>query len=369
MGWRTAWVILVFCLLSAPCALFAQPAIGEIERAWKRRQERLASGHIEWAEVSKHAKGSMTKLLAFARSPLNGPIPPKDVTTESKYEFTWSGDRLSFGMEGWTLDIKTGEYVPVVSKEAITSATSSGIRNSGAVAYPVGRITKKPTLISHGSVLLRPIIFWLRPLDVGNGGIRIKSCRVSGSAGPDGTWNDLTLKQVHGDKTQEWHIDPQHDFAITRYEARRRDKTTAKIVMDYKEDPTLGLMPSRWSILFMPDGENIEIDCEARATTNAIGGPVADTRFHIDFPSGTWVRDETRSLEYLVLANGLERIVTRGELERGVRYQELLRTESGLGGTSPHSSLRSWVWWTASAVLLVSSVVLLARRLSQANST
>lgn len=363
------WIVLVHCLFLAPCAALAQPSIAEIEKAWKQRQERLASGHVEWVEHDRHPKGSMTRLVAHLRGQNAEAVPSEDVMNESRANLTWDGNQLAYRSEGWTLNIPSGRYVPMMNHEVLTSTGTRSLWSSTTNDFPFGGDSSRPTLPSANSLRLLPIVFWARPLDETNGGAPLRLCRPVPGKTTVGGAECLVLKQASGEVEHTWAIDEKRDYLIIQYECRKKTRPMTRVEIQYGESPRIGWAPSSWRLLFLPDLESVSIDCEGKLTRYEAGPPPNPASFQLDFPVGSWVRDETRDLQYIVGADDTQRIVTPGELQRGVTYRELVNTESGLAGTRSSSPWTTWVLLVATACLAVSIGAILAGRFAKHRHT
>ncbi len=354
-------VLIMAASLAGGTSSSAEVAVKDIAEAWQARERNLGSGRIRWEERTFHPRGSVSGHMADAA------IPAEDTTVEANKEYAWDGDRMSYRQQGMTPAIDGNGFVPLESAEVRGGSGGSRMfRQNESVEHPMGTIWNSEALSTRESVELIPILLWARPLNSLGCGIDVARCRILPGMKPVEGRDCVVLRQSRGKGIDEWFIDVERDFSIVRYEFRDREEPRVRIDLSYAQDEEARWRPIGWRSLMLTAGGAIQADFEATVTEYAIGFKPNPDMFELDFPSGTWVNDQVRGVEYLVRPDGSQRLITQGELRMGATYSELLHSETGLAKTTPPPAWREWILWAASIALVVSLATVVVNRFRSA---
>ncbi len=339
------------------------PSALEIGRAWADREQRLKSGQIEWTKRTLHTRGSMTQPSHGDRT-----VPEQDTTIESTNELVWDGHRMSYRHEGETLALDGSKFVPWTHRSVTGGWTGSRtLYNGESLIHPMGVVVPPVALENREGIELIPLLLWARPLDARGCAIEIAKCRLLPRPQEVDGRSLVVLEQTRptGTSVHRWFVDPERDFVVVRHEGDTGGKTKFRVDLDYGQDSDGAWIPSGWRTLWFDGRGELSTEHTATVTKCDVGIAVEADQFDLEFPRGAWIGDQVRNIEYIVTGPGAERIVTPGELSRGVSYRDLLNSESGLAGTAPRPQWRAWILAAATATLVASLAVAVVKKVRQ----
>jgi hypothetical protein len=231
------------------------------------------------------------------------------------------------------------------------------------VNHPVGTVYDSTVYKELLSTAIRPILLVYRPLapemlniDLAQFSVLPQEARVDGA-------DCVVLREDPrpGQATQtHLYLDPARDFIPLRLTETVRQKPTFQIDIRFATDPVVGFAPAGWTILYLDDAGGIKTSQVATVTSLATNEAIADDRFTIDFPPGTWVRDLRAKAQYIVREDLSRRPITPQEREAGATYEQLV-------STSPPGMTRWWLLSMNVVLVAILLFVLLARRMRQAS--
>ncbi|MEZ6033467.1 MAG: hypothetical protein R3C17_10265 [Planctomycetaceae bacterium] len=123
---------------------------------------------------------------------------------------------------------------------------------------------------------------------------------------------------------QKFTINANIDWNVVSY-----DNGAVQWEIGYVRHGDEGWLPSKWTSTFRKsDDSGIAEECRGVVNNIQTGDSVHDSEFATIFPPGTVVRDQS-GVSIFVRADGTRRIITDGELQSGVTYDQLESTTSG----------------------------------------
>lgn len=362
-----SWAMAFATILVPIWTYAADPTLADIERAWKEREKALKSGRIEWTEHTLFARGSIIPKSAGE----DRIVPNEDISIKSNKTYIWDLNRMKYHSEGRSPESNGTRFVPTtVTCVCGGSKGSRTLRHNTSIEFPRGLILKGGTLDpqeARENVELIPVLLWLRPLDVHGININISSCRLLPEKRRVGGRDCVVLRKTQGMRHDEWAVDIQRNYIITRYELIVDNKSIVNTELDYTANTGTGWSLSKWHTVWLNNDGGLSTDRHGNVTTCVVGESADPSQFELEFPRGTWVNDTIRNLEYILTSDGSERIVTQGEILKGIPYRELLQTASGLGSTTSPHAWRRWVLWSASLTLVAVMAMVVLKRLRPAS--
>ncbi len=151
-------------------------------------------------------------------------------------------------------------------------------------------------------------------------------------------------------------IDPTKDFVPVRYSEQFGGIDLCVLNISYKHDSIDGWIPISWNGTVKNIDGQIEISDSATVTKFSINKPISESEFNPDPAPGTIISNNINEEEFLVLADGKQRLIQKGEFN-GRNYTELL---SGDSQRLLPVSGNPWRPWIIAANVFVVFVLLLA---------
>lgn len=296
----------------APISTAADPHVDAIRAAWLRREADLESGRIEWVERRLPPAGS-------------APGAERAQPIERRCSFRWSGGKMAYSWSGSMMDERPEfrRRLPTVFRSVAGGAAGSRhLFDSDGTEYAHGSIRPGTELLDRGSTELDPILIWARPLHGDGGGIDLDDAALVPDDRQLARPGELVLHVPRSPTSARLIVvDPARDHAITRYVSLFNDRVTYDTRIELEEGAGRWV-PIRWWGQLEPG-----VDTYVEVGAPEINVPIDEADFALEFPAGTWVSDQVRPLEYIVLESGAERVIHRSELVGGAKYRDLAGDE------------------------------------------
>ncbi len=300
----------------------AESVVEEIIAAWKIREARYHTGHIEFENVETYHH----KLATDPDDPAFG----FDGTAPLKHLIIFDNNRGRYTRNGLSLDMNTGRWIHQEYTTAFDGKVSSAMYNDQFLAkHPPGFIEKRSSIYGEGwdwhptAVLMafRPMTKSLQGLNPKELGEPVRRAVVNG--------RDAVVF-IKG--KFEYSFDPQREYVLLRQEKFSPPPpdgmTRLRLDVNYRIDPEWGVVPEDWSFVKLvtrrPD--LVLMTIQGKITKLEFNQPVSRGDFTIQFPPGAVVSDGVNKRNYVVRKDGSARKYDRAEKRAGVTYDEMMTT-------------------------------------------
>ncbi|HUG94385.1 MAG TPA: hypothetical protein VML55_26375 [Planctomycetaceae bacterium] len=363
IGWASTWPDVAQAEAPGQDAS-AEVTVKQIMDAWYARHDRIQSARFKFTEELVLMPGSQS-----GRNDHGGSFPAEPVTLVRDHEVVIKdlrfrhdrrGDNWHPGAEGPLPE----HFVKVTNGQR--DLTSFGYQERTDQVYPRAFVAasdpeKAGMLIGQGGPVW-PIFHTYRARHP-----RLGHGRPDGASGlaynaaayrlleREGTINGrrcLILDEIANAEIGQPHriwVDPERDFCAVRDEAGMRDLVLFQIDVEYEQDESGLWIPMRWARQMHAEhvsgGRVLQTSATYTVTEYALNPPVDDTIFEFEPPSGAMVDDHMSGKREMYLARDSgPRPITEGELLRGARYSDLMKTRSGEALLAPGQHSWRWMW-------------------------
>jgi hypothetical protein len=306
-----------------------RPTLDTIFQAWKERRERTRSFAFEWEQTFR-LRGSLLN------DDLNASMSPSTegdemATLALRFELYVDGERFDYRLIG---NDALGR-----NRTAFDGAVTKSLTQS-AQGAPGGKVA--PGAGEHLRVDIdpRPLLLAYRAWPPENVGIRREQFTLSDRRGTVDGRECLIMEHVtQNSRVARYWVDPGRDYLIVRVEGVGEGKGGFREDFEHSFDPEHGWVPSGWTMTWVDADGALKMSKRSRVTKWSLNEPVAPERFDFSFPSGTFVTDEVRNIEYMQDA---ETSVLKGrwQLWVGVSVAAVLVAAMAFG---------TWIWRRTSA--------------------
>ena len=150
----------------------------------------------------------------------------------------------------------------------------------------------------------------------------------------------LTPEEVHGVPCyvleasyptyfRRYYVNPQAAYRIERFEGLHTNRQLIyEIEFSYTEAPPSGGAIGGWTTTLF-SGREITERCRVVVQRHEVGIVVDDDIFRLKFPPGTQVDDRRKGRQFMVRADGSERVILPRESRLRPTREELMRTAPG----------------------------------------
>jgi hypothetical protein len=288
-----------------------QPALDEIEAAWKARTDSIRSVAMK-IEMEEFIKGRGDKPLE-KNSPFSDPRPETGRAFKVALEYAYEQGKAEFVRSGPVID----QQNPEKTSEQTVRFVFDGRENRSLLQQtnfpamgsiektnvPSGRIIQNGDLIAihlwrQPMVSLRAI--WaermIMKVDeelVETDGIKCRRVRFTNGT----SQRNMTLD-----------IDPERGWLPIRWQISSADKLSTELKIKYRADPKAGPVVTGWDYTHYDKNGGFDTIRRAKVTQQEINGDIDDQRFTIEFPVGTRVTEKVNEKErhtYIQEAGGL----------------------------------------------------------------
>jgi hypothetical protein len=315
------------------------PSVGEIQKAWQKRQDSFKTARFAWKEQRTNPKGSISAAfgsLIEERNPDVGKgriMPAEDTTVEFACQLRIGVDRMRFEYQGETWVVETNAY----RKESYTSVFGEKApkdlypEGNGHATWPLGAIRKDKEYRDAGSAVLRPLILTYRPFVKAMQPVDLERMTLQNQRVliDEQLCVELVLRNPR-DSSQHLFVDPLRDFVLVRQVFIEQGRLHQQMDISYQHDPVCGWRPTDWKTADYGPSGSLLCFTSAAITDYEWNGELASKLFELDFPLGTAVTDETNMSHYIIKMDGTKRLI-QGAEHANATYDQLLKGESAIG--------------------------------------
>jgi hypothetical protein len=292
------------------------PVLKRILANWKSRQERFKSVRISWkSKVTKEPSGDIGLLGGMGGGMWIGDKHPGIETSQSdlwirgnecfRYECPESGGR---------------------SLVRIFDGRSDRSCFVGGKPLDEGRGVERDVdaMRSSDAFQLAPLFLSFRPMHAALSDGRSQRCRlVTEHAILDGIHcSKIECSDPKNRVVDTCWVDPKRKDVIVEWQRSTSGYNTATISIDYMPHPIHGYLPLRWKVRSFPTRTESATVADCR-----INLVVPPNTFVANIPTQSVVSDHIANVQYYVRENGSKRMITKAELDNGMRYFDLKRED------------------------------------------
>ena len=365
MTTRKAIALTTLALLSVNSTSLAGPGpaapkdITEVVAAWTARQDRVKSFRVEWIDHMTVPKGRTSRNRPPGGVELKVEVPPLDLVFDASKSLAVEGprSRLRYQARHWSV-LKSTAYTEHCDTEFDGTEYKTAATFDPPVVTNHGGIRRMKNHPDLAVLSCRPTVVALRgtePLyrvyDVARfeptGKIQVVN-RVPCA--------ELVRQNIAARTKEILFVDPAREFVLVRAVAFEGDRPGYQLDVSYREDPTAGWLPSKWSyVTYDPLGK---VYASGRCTANhwEINPVLTDADLRLAPSPGTLIVDATsrEQMKYVVQADGQPgKRVPRGAR---ISYEELAKA-------GPERAVRRWSFlWLGVAAVFGGSLGLLGWR-------
>jgi hypothetical protein len=320
-----------------------RPAINEVLRAWKNRQDSVHSARFEWEESFTQAAWALpdlrldkpTRDRPRRRSP--GSTRQASFTHIVRRSLVFDGTRVRQTRDGKMWNESRGEFLDESYVNVFDGDRSIGHyrkladqkRDADSTAF-VGKIGYQEKSNYH----VEPIMLHYRALDPVLSPFQASELTATEKLGiVDGHGCVVLEKPVSGGAfVEQYWVDPERDFSIVRYTTSRGSSGPVIFQVDvsYKQDPTHGWVLSDWRASLTSSRRGMREGTIAKITSYALNAPVAAEEFQYELPPNTSVADARDGSDYILREGGRKEMIS-GPQGDGSRSFGALRLWLALG--------------------------------------
>jgi hypothetical protein len=343
-------------------------SVEDLSQAWKAKHQKYRTGRIQWGETRWLRRGSIPVMRGSSMGASGDPVPASDSKFEFKCSLVFDGEMMRYECDGPVWFDRTNKFESTSHLNVWDG--KSGKVFLGFPGRPTGQVhdlameLTQPSLWAPRSAFraLNPQWFSLEidklvllPMTETIGG---HECLILETAP-----RDLTGKTGTGlaPWKRRFAVSRDQDFGLIHYTmtSEQYPEPVQEYSVEYSLDSLAGWVPTRWKRVEGPRAEPREI-VEAVVSGSEFNRPVPPETFVYSFPKNTYVRDDRNDGLYIALGGDEKRAVTREELLRGAKYEELLITESGTAHSrADRKAPRHWARWGIGAAVVAVTVVML----------
>jgi hypothetical protein len=323
-------------------------------KAWQEREATFRTFELSWSETVVAPLHLYTGTGAPKQDHTGGaPAPSETVTLEYERSLLIDGEKLRYADKGRLWLANLGRFGQSHHSTAWDGTKETSFSENEGAEYVYGYVHRDNDILNlatvgHVLTAFRPFQQYVvaipekpevLPQFAEINGVR---CRV------------LRCAAASGGHYQVW-VDPMRGYLPLRVEAVKGQVTGLQHDIQYAMDPAGRWVPSSSTeILGRADSPN-RTSCRYVFTNCKSLDSVEPSRFVLDFPVGSWIRDEVENTKYLVRAGSAKRIILPSE--NGADYEALLHTETGRAHTyNAKGDGRIYLWLAALAACIVMTV-------------
>lgn len=314
------------------------PSIQSIGAAWKQRQDKFSSISVKWSDEERVAARSIPP-----GDPTGEFLPDQDLDLSKDTRFMVSGSKMRYEYKGTQYnpsrkEVHTKQYISVANGKI---SKNFHIHFDGNLAdYPMsGFIAKTASHWDIGNREIVPFIFFCRPLDRSLGGVAIEDYSIGKATAEIGghTCVELSPNSVKGPYRMVFWVAPSAEFNCLRITYGRKDLAPMCVwEIKYGQSQNGFLIPTSWELI--EEGGNLRRifrQIKARVGSIDFSKEIDENQFDFEFPPDTAVVDSRTNERFISRADGEKRVVTKAELLRGAKYNDLISSESDEALQSP----------------------------------
>lgn len=269
------------------------PSRGEILRAWRRRQDAIASFQFEWVENECRGPGWMPN----PRYPEREWLAIPSLFAERRYSVTKSlavdGAKMRYrfdldrGAEPDGVEIKSAagdDHGLGVRRHFSYSSVFDGERGetriSSLTVDPPAATWRGPSNPDAQNLDTRAILLAFRPLDAVMGDLLVERAVTNERRAFYRGRSTFLFEERHdpsGWKTILW-LEPERDFIVSRFAMAFEQRLVVDVDIDYRQDSKWGWVPSGWRVTEMFADGSKRLVSAATVSQSSINVPVAIER-------------------------------------------------------------------------------------------
>lgn len=349
--WRGLCLACGLSLVAAPEWSVAQ-TVDDVYRAWEARQQRAENLRVTWTAERLEAKGS-----APPHPLAKGGAPPRDMVLKMRHEFTVSGEKYRYVLDGprWISDKQ--RYFDLHDVHTCDREEERGYSpDSGAYDGPSGSIGPATSDPKRDMVMMDPFIpYTFRGVNLRFCKFDLREAKVIDRAARLGDQTCVVLcRELEQPIVETCWVVPAHDYLIARFELHVSGKLKRLIAASHRRDPALGWIPAGWKLTDY-GGEKVMTSDTCEVTSCSFSPAIAPDEFRVRFPAGTRVQTPTGT-----------HTLQEGEPEPILNVTEEEARDLAMGRTPPSwaARYRFWRWATiAGTVAGALGVIVFGRRL------
>lgn len=359
----------------APLSAGDPVTIEQISAAWREREEIFKSADVEYVKT-----GRLVRPPRRTQEPIPELDAPGGAEQNVRLRLVLDGELYRHEREGKQWDMNSGsfqefEYVVLYDgadfhKYAAFPTSNEETHNVGTTIIGDDARQRSANLREQHNV---PLVQALRPMNPRFGCIFTSYRNPWRLGDPNATLHEkpciiLENEFRDGKPAIQWWLGREPGFPLRRIKIMQGAQPVMQIDVEYREDPSWGMLPVRWSATrYLANSGKLRESYDVDVTRIAINQPVDRSFFRADYPVGTYVREVPEKggdHRYVALEGGARREVTPDELARGVSYEELLQTKSGQAGIPASGTGAVWLVAVGGAAALLLAAYLYLRRRS-----
>jgi hypothetical protein len=377
----TAICILVMGYIAVAAARADPPSAGvsvdDVARAWEDRSARVRTLRFKWHDRYTISSGFFLRPAPGVENPDNPHglvVPEKTTTFDQSFSLVFDADKIRD--EGKKILLSAEQkLVPQVYTWVVNDGDFRQLDEPGGARYPRGRARRadalKPPL--RGDANLLPVYMVYRPFDPVVGTFPDFARRFHTVEGRFAVQErDCALlrddQQKPSDNVTSIYVDRERDFLPMCMTRERNGSELYRVTFGEYERDGDEWVPMHWKAsVFLGDG-SVGIASASTVEKFAINGPVDSGEFELEFPPGTWVKDQESRTGYVMLDGGEKRQITHDELVSGAKYEDFLRTETGAARGAPAvgGAKLPWLWIVSGATAAAAVILFTLRKLKRA---
>jgi hypothetical protein len=316
----------------------AQPTVENMVHAWRLREQRVVSAQFHCSAETVHTKESFP--------PFPKPVDEDLRYTDRSVLFWLDGKMMRYEYELPSIDLRRQGKPPARQVIAFDGAVSADLQSGLSGDLPaIGLIRKEARFEEMQSMMISPILYWCRGLHpqlLTASELTLRSERPIVDGRTCMVVAIPPSKEKPKGVAREFWVDPAREFILLRWAATQNETIVTEVNISYQADATYAWAPAAWSaMMFAPNG-TLLVSRRVKVTDWSANAKFKKSDFQLSFPPDTMVNDWRTNKQYLVLADGTQRIVTAAEREQPFVLEQLRNTKSGEAAQPPGYS---WEWW------------------------
>ncbi|HZZ71207.1 MAG TPA: hypothetical protein VFE24_03085 [Pirellulales bacterium] len=324
---KPSLIPILICLFCGHVLAEDTSGLEDVYSAWRIREAAFGRVKVQWQDQITWEKGGIQ--AANAMFGLQD-IPSAQLPCTALTTLCLAGDRIRIERDEQSPDGEGATSSKPGRNHRVESFDGVEDRFYFTTRQPTGEIHGQPPEdpLAHFSAMA--IRASLRPLAFFKKANAQKNAKLIRSA--SGSTLAIEINQiVQGRKdSQEIWVDPKRDFIPYRLIHTVDGLPLESCEIEYARDGQARWTPRRWTItLNQPDFRTRRCVCVGTVSDFQVNPSLEESEFRISFPEGTWVADAVHNQSFIQRANGERRLILPEEIERRIRYHDLLTTEPG----------------------------------------
>lgn len=272
---------------------------------WRKRVKRTTAVRVSWDEEVRIAPGGIVPAeiaveRGFPTRFSKTGAPASEISFNYQAQLLLDGDRIRYETRIIAFDSNFDAYFQPYTSSF--DGESSRMLFSAGKSKPSGSIRQEQHNVDARNYVLRPLFFFLRPLNPIYATLDEESLEIATPADSSEADKAIVLKQHEESVTNLVWLDDEMDYVVTRWEQhvnRRHLPTSPGNVLafaadiKYSSDPDFGHVPVSWTIMeFGNSPDDLNRRYEASDVKYELLQSVPQSEFALEFPKGAEVYDQ-----------------------------------------------------------------------------